>query len=526
MKINLRKLLLDGLLEESFPITPEPKLPQEPVEVPTESDGTKDLYESRKVYKQKVNSDNLPVGTKNFKNQNLKNQLDLWYGRKNYGKYDYEGRIIKSIPVSETGTTNVSIPALKKIEGTEFSLLEFAADAVNSFLFQYNQERPTHPRSKLNNITVKKAFTQVRSYKSYSDELYVEFFNDVLDPIKYSNKVSSFEDFVNLFYIWFSEKDVFATKTGFYESSQYNIYNTGLAFDYFTINDGTDIETILNDVRFPVLNYVAKINGLRIDPNFPARLIADVESEKLLNPYVSKYFPINTKTSDLPKLVYAKYFQPANFDDSSEGKIIEFMSFLAKMYNRFVGKYSTVTSFSGNSKNQDLFKSKFNTNKINRNKVIVGDFTVEQPDGSTSIKKDNVRHYVTFRAVERKVKLSKDELESLTDTVYKTIVLYNQKSFQQKTQAEKFYVLNQAINYLEVYLSSKSPANGSADKRDFNFFIKRAVKEYTAIEITLSEVFARLDAIRIGCKGAHQTASGLFLPCSTSEEYYTLTSQD
>ena len=46
MKINLRKLLLDGLLEESFPITPEPKLPQEPVEVPTESDGTKDLYES------------------------------------------------------------------------------------------------------------------------------------------------------------------------------------------------------------------------------------------------------------------------------------------------------------------------------------------------------------------------------------------------------------------------------------------------------------------------------------------------
>ena len=84
----------------------------------------------------------------------------------------------------------------------------------------------------------------------------------------------NFDDFINLFYVWFSEKNTFATKTGFFESSEYNIYNTGLAFDYFTVNSESDINTILNDVRFPVLNYVAKINGLRVDPNNPARLIS------------------------------------------------------------------------------------------------------------------------------------------------------------------------------------------------------------------------------------------------------------
>jgi hypothetical protein len=475
VKINLRKLLLDGLLEENFPITPEPKLPQETIEVPSESDGTKDLYESRKIYKQKVNEDNLPVGVDNFKGQVLKNQLDLWYGRKKYGKYDYDDRIVKFIALPTD---------LKKVEGTDFSLINFVTDAVNNFLLQYNQERPTHPRSKLNNITIKRAYQETENYRGYSNELYVQFFNEVLDPIKYSNKISNFDDFINLFYLWFSEKNTFATKTGFFESSEYNIYNTGLAFDYFTVNSESDINTILNDVRFPVLNYVAKINGLRVDPNYPARLIADIQSEKLINPFVTEYFPADTKASDLPKLVYEKYFQSVNFSESSEQKILEFMSFISEMYNRFIEKYSNISEFNSDSS----FKNKFETNKIKRKKALFGDFTVERSDGSSSIKKSSVEYYIKFRAIEKHVKLTKSELKNLTKTVHNIITLYNQKNFQLKTITEKLYISNQAINYLELYLNTRSKTTDGENKKDFKFFIKRAKEK----PLTGTEEFASL----------------------------------
>ena len=94
MKINLKELLAET------PVKPKPKLPQVSIEVPVESDSTKDLYKDRKEYKRKINDNNLPIANKNAENQNLKNQLDLWYGRKNYAKLDFDGRMIKAIPGS------------------------------------------------------------------------------------------------------------------------------------------------------------------------------------------------------------------------------------------------------------------------------------------------------------------------------------------------------------------------------------------------------------------------------------------
>ena len=79
-----------------------------------------------------------------------------------------------------------------------------------------------------------------------------------------------------MFYVWAISNKTAITETGFYESQNCTIYNTGLSFDYMDITSEEQKQEILNDPRFPVLNYVAKINGLRIDPNYPARLIADI----------------------------------------------------------------------------------------------------------------------------------------------------------------------------------------------------------------------------------------------------------
>ena len=77
-----------------------------------------------------------------------------------------------------------------------------------------------------------------------------------------------------------------------------------------------------------------------------------------------------------------------------------------------------------------------------------------------------------------------------------------------------------------MYLNSRSKTKNDENKKDFKFFIKRALKEYTVAEVEFSKLFAQLEAIRIGCKGSHKTSTGLFQACETPKEYFTLTSEE
>ena len=199
-------------------------------------------------------------------------------------------------------------------------------------------------------------------------------------------------------------------------------------------NSESDIETILNDVRYPVLNYVAKVNGLRIDPNFPARLIADIQSEKMIELYISKYFSSDLSSEDLPKAVYKNTSNLSILMKQVDKKLLNSFLFLTSMYNRFVGKYSSFTSFTSENNQQELFKNKFETNKIQRKKLIVGDFEFEQEDGTTTIQKKNIMYYVKFRTKEKKIKLTKEEIEFLSETMYNFVSLSDKKIFKLKNR--------------------------------------------------------------------------------------------
>jgi len=268
---------------------------------------TLELYKNRKSYKEQVNDQNLPIGQKNKDDKNLNNQLDMWYKRKTYLRYDEENRLI----VSSVGSDELIEIA------SGFSLIDFVADAANNFFNEYNVQRNGHPKSKLNNIKIVRAYEKRKPYDAHINEVYVQFFNEVLDPIKNTNKIKTFDDFLNLFYAWFIDKNIPITETGYYESENYNIYNTGFAFDYIKATTQEDKINIINDVRFPVVNYVAKTNGLRIDPNNPNRLIADIYSAPMLNKYVSKNFENIKEIDNLPAAVYKKYFETINFSSNS-----------------------------------------------------------------------------------------------------------------------------------------------------------------------------------------------------------------
>jgi len=434
---------------------------------------TSQIYQSRAAYKKQVNEQNLPMGLKNKNNKNLDNQLDLWYEEPQYGRVDYQNRAIKNISLGD---------GLKTVNNTNFQLIDFVADAANNFFEQYNIQRNTTPGSILNNINVVRAYSKEENYKTFFDELYIKFFNEVLNDIKYSNKIKNIEDFINIFHTWSLSQDDPVTEAGFYRSKNYNIYNTGLAFDFYEIQSEDDKKKILNDPRFPVVNYVAKVNGLRIDPNYPGRLIADINSIQMVKLYASKVFP-DKNLEEIPELIYKNYFTPIDYFDSSINIVMIFLRDIISVYNRFIEKYTYRTDFSLDTKTVQKFKKKFNTNKLKRNKVTKDFFFIENPDGSKALTEYAVKTYVNFRLSEEKITISEKELQYLIKKLTIFFSTSNSNKFINSVKfEEKLYTNTQGINFLENYIFSRKIKNPK-QKKDFVFFFGRGKERIlTSIE--------------------------------------------
>tara|TARA_R100000234_G_scaffold23310_1_gene13285 strand:+ start:13544 stop:15094 length:1551 start_codon:yes stop_codon:yes gene_type:complete len=479
-----------------------------------------EVYESRASYKKQVNQKNLPLKNKNKNDVSLRNQLDLWYKDLFYGKKDYANRLI---------TVNFNDDNFKEIAGTKIQALNFVADAVENFLVDYNVKRRTHPKSILNNIKIIRGYSSSRDYQVYFRELYSLFFADVLNDIKFTDKIKNIDDFINLFFLWSLTTNNPITETGFFKSQEYNIYNTGFAVDFITINSEKDKQKILNDPRYGALNYTAKMNGLKIDPNYPGRLIADVESSVLLEKYVSNYFPV-PELQDLPELIYKNYFIRRNFYTSSESLISDFIGNIIKIYNSFIKKYQYRSEFSTNGDLSQKFARKFSTNRIEREKGDLSQFFIEDAAGKEVIAKKALVTYAKFRAKEEGCLLEKEELSVLTNNMNSLAKLDSSTAYVEnsKFNQEKFLLQSQSINYLENFLFSKNNMD-KTNTRDFIYFWTRG-REYTDKFTTFSEqealfsyLLAALDAKRIKCDGVHQMESGLFMPCKSHQKYEALT---
>ena len=411
----------------------------------------------------------------------LRNQLDTWYERQTYGRLDYKGRAIISEPNK-----------LINIGQTEFRLQDFAANAAESFLNEYNIERPTHPNSKLNNITIKRAYVERNSYDEHVDDIYVDFFNQVLDPIKNTNKIINLTQFSNLFYNWFIDQGEAITDVGFLKRQALNIYNTGLAFDYFNINTEKDKQDILNDPRFPVINYVAKINGLKVDPNYPARLIADVYSTELIN----RHMPENIKSlpsNDIPKVIFTRTdvvprFSSINFGQVitvgsaplfglDQNKIYKFITTMQKMYNRLIKKYPTYINYTMSEE----FKRKFETSKIKRASASEGVLIKKQKINNFGSQFDInpffIELYIKVRAKEEGVVLSNTEIKSVKNRMVAISSVSKIPSFFTQPGLSLIDQLRQTAlqpdNLLELFLQTKkSTAQGT--KRGLVFSWSRA----------------------------------------------------
>lgn len=391
---------------------------------------TSSIYNGRAKYKKLVNDGNQPIGLKNIDDTaSLVNHLDLWYKEPFYGKYDYDLRLMK---FSEKPSKTGGISGLQEIyidsgrTETDFRLIDFAALAAENFLYQYNDQRDTHPDSILNDIRIVKAYESPQDYSSYffnsEDQagVYADFFYDYLQNLKDTKKIKDIYDFLDLFYVWAASSKTVVTETGFCESQNYMIYNTGLAFDYMEITSEQQKQQILNDPRFPTLNYVAKINGLRIDPNYPARLIADINSKPILEFAATKFKTLideGIPIEDRPAEIYRQYFEPINFTKSSQKKIVIFLTQIATVYRRFIKKYPTYSAYASDT-SQQKYKKKFKTSKVERSGRSLEAFFNGLDKDVVVLSKRAIKYYVKFRALETNNNLTKRQLDNLANNMY------------------------------------------------------------------------------------------------------------
>ena len=376
---------------------------------------------------------NLPIGLYNPKGVNLKNQLDVWYERPNYGKVDDFGSLTTLNPGAPMTTVS-----------QKFKLVDFAARAFDDLLVAYNEKRKDDPRSMLNQIKAVRAYEPVTSYEIYMYDQYAlgddppqyrKFFEKVLKLNRFNSQIKGFEDFYNLFFAYIRDNGLFFTESAYYESSHNSIYASGLVVDIVRGDKTSDNlkSKIINDVRFPVLNYVAKMHGFRIDPNNPWRLIADLSSDIMIGKYMrttlgSLWAPSSTAVI---AEIYKKYYE----DTYKVENLLIFGLTLVEMYKRFISQYPAYSTYQADTSLKQLFQKEFQVVKNVRPPIV--DYInhyynwPDKFDPATRFPKRLLAdQYVDFRIMETGVKMSSGQRANLKKKFYSFLQIPNYVAVQ------------------------------------------------------------------------------------------------
>jgi len=421
---------------------------------------TKAFFKNRTIYKKYVNELNLPIGLYNAKGNNLKNQLDVWYKRPDYGKVDEFGCLTVLKPD----------PNLLGAVGEPFKLVDFAANAFNDLLVAYNKKRRDDPRSMLNQIKAVRAYEPATSYEEYVYDQYAlgddppqyrKFFEKVLKPNRFNSQIKGFEDFYNLFFAYIRNNGLFFTEPAYYESSHNSIYASGLVVDIVAGNKTSDNfkSKIINDVRFPVLNYVAKMHGFRVDPNNPWRLIADLSSDIMIEKYIKPELGLKFQAPAFTApVVVAEVYKIYYEDVYKVENLMLFGLTLVEMYKRFISQYPAYSTYQADTNLKQLFQKEFQVVENMRPPIVdyikhyynwpdIFDPTTRFP------KKLLADQYVDFRIMETEVKMS---------------------SAQRANLKKKFYSFLQIPNYVAVQTTPAGMGEVNPATKDVNLLNREA----------------------------------------------------
>tara|TARA_Y100000034_G_scaffold64311_4_gene77785 strand:+ start:9148 stop:10443 length:1296 start_codon:yes stop_codon:yes gene_type:complete len=321
-------------------------------------------------------------GRKSFKelfNKHKEVTIDTWYEQSYYGKVDVKGNLI--VPKDSM----INIGTQKK----PIYVLQFVAAAFANFQTSYKRKKINKTKSQhLLEVRAAKGMTDLKPYDSYIEQFYVEFFSSTLQNMTESRRLRTLSDFYDelLGYVRFSGKPF--TFPSFIESAQSSEYNSGLIIDVKDWAVDVDKKKVefYDDPNYVVYEQVAKVNGFKIDPNIPWRLIADVRSSFMKHP---------VEHSDVSSVYNVNFNKAANYDLALQS----FVEKLESIYRRFIEEHTYYFFETIEDDNPTL-------NKVERPKFI---------DDQTS-RVEYIKWYIDLRITESSVFVPERVIESLTTT--------------------------------------------------------------------------------------------------------------
>jgi len=370
------------------------------------------------------------IGRKNYKkvyNDFAKGQIDVWYKDPLYGK------------INQFGMISVTEDRLGILAGSA-KAAPFVLEAFEDFKEEFFKHQHSVNSKFLNEIEIVRGWeTPTLAQDKYLDDLYEEFQRQVLEKKKKSEDIKDINDFYYFLKIYLKERSLPLSFPGFMESPVNNPFTSGLVVEVYDGDPTSDEEKteFYEDLNFPGYKYWAKMHGLKVDPNIPWRLIADVSSENMIK-YIVKTFPNELNKPYTLKKIYDVLFTPV----ASSFAALERFNGLNKVINRFYKKFIDDNP-------------EYQTKKIilenGQRRVFIEKFNRDTTELS-----DIMDKYVDIRFLEREISADLGTIKKMANQIY------NYALTQSGDERESFSHL--AINFVEFAIGSVASVRQSVDK--------------------------------------------------------------
>ena len=245
-----------------------------------------------------------------------------FYGRVNLLSIPIISDVLLEVPIRNDFTNEDSLTFMKKINASrrkDMYAMNFVVDAFTEMQQYVNNScavrGTSNASSRITPLNVYNAHKKpVSLYLSHGSQLYGEFLSK--NNLKLSNKIKNFDEFFDLFskFLFNASIEKPITFSSFVTSRYCPANISGLALEVAELDysdDQSKIELFLNDVNFDFFAKGAARYGFKIDKHVPFRIIADLNSETMLE-YMKNY-NINSVEELFNKQFVEAYLFDINF---------------------------------------------------------------------------------------------------------------------------------------------------------------------------------------------------------------------
>jgi len=307
----------------------------------TKNSNSHELYENRKVYKEKSLMSDDHVGTAPDENYILDGFAEFWYDRQLYGKINRQGDIIimreNFLKVLKTDTKKtfyaLNIVALAFAEMKDYFEKETASNRVANKKTLFALLNPA--------VAWESIYDK---YHDYISDIYTIFI-DYLELYNRGQNINTFDDFIEEFFI-FCRNIVIAdnnniTLSGFITDVDTDSRCGGLTIDLFRARASNDIlkeDLFIKDRNFDFFLHCAGKHGFVVNKNVPWRLTANLSSDYMKLLMESPAFDVTYGLG--PRHIFDTYYLKTHVLD-----LIFLRKYMYDMYNTLVTDHPFYTKF-------------------------------------------------------------------------------------------------------------------------------------------------------------------------------------